>query len=119
MDPIHQAAEGLLEFADEQQPIAAARGLAVGAIFSLKAAQHLPESPLPPEELAEFSAELDAVLRSIGAGDIPDSGRWLAGFHMNSAVLRLAFSVERTLKIIDPPVPPNDDPQVLRKCRKR
>jgi hypothetical protein len=50
--------------------------------------------------LAEFTSELNAVLGAIRNGETEVPDHWLDGFYLNSAVLRLAFTAERALKII-------------------
>ena len=71
-------------------------GLLLGALYALHQADRFgyrdrTRSPLRmdyPEELASLAAR-------IGVGEVPTEGQWLAGFFLNSALLRLQPASER------------------------
>jgi hypothetical protein len=120
VNTIQRAADYLLASPGESQRVTETRGLVAGALFSLTEARKLGgSSPRFPDELAEFSGELDTVLGAVRRGETGVPDRWLAGFHLNSAVLRLAFSAERALKIINPPEARTARTHLLKLCGRR
>lgn len=71
----------------------------LGAIYALILAKHLDFADRPTGTLPEG----DKVL--IRAGDVADGhvrldGKWMAGFHFNSALLRLSATYHRTLRVL-------------------
>ena len=100
MDIVRKAAKDLIGLGSEPHNIAGARGLTAGALYSLALARALDSSPTFPGRRREFASEIDQVLASIANGESVDQVRWLAGFHFNSALFRLAFAAERALKLL-------------------
>lgn len=71
----------------------------LGAIYALIFAKH----NTPPFENRSGPIEVPVVLKraeNVAAGSIRRSGKWLAGFHFNSALFRIAAAYHRGLKVV-------------------
>jgi hypothetical protein len=71
----------------------------LGAAYALVLAKH----NNPPVKGRAGPIEVSAVLtraKQLGSGRLRMAGAWLAGFHLNSALFRLAGVYERGLKVV-------------------
>ena len=71
------------------------KGLLVGAAFSLMKSHLL---GFNANVGSEYPNELYGIAQEIVAGELPESGSWLAGFFFNSALMRIAAGYHILLK---------------------
>src|SRR5688572_24608271 len=107
----------LLDVADTRQDqfLGATLDLFLGAIYALVLSKHA------GYEHRAGSAEPDKIIvraHDVQAGWIRTDGKWIAGFHFNSGILRIAAVYHRALKIaLDKPTS-RAHAQVLRPAAK-
>lgn len=76
-------------------------GFMAGSLYSLAKACQLEYQDRTGLTLPRgYPQELQEVLRGIANGELPSEGQWLAGFHLNSGLHRLAALYHRCLKIL-------------------
>jgi hypothetical protein len=100
-DPrLAELAKAAASLLTEVRSLASPFDLLLGAIHSFYCAEELNYRDRPSTLGLKYRARLISRAEALASARLCKSGRWLAGYYFNSALLRIAASYHQTLKAI-------------------